>query len=153
MPKVSKMEAKAVAAAQRRVNSPYARNDAPCTLFLKKKVLYRKKEDGTLDKNIQTVSNKWYDGTMTCNTGTERPDIWVVKADVEKGIDHLKDVKSVKYMLYSLKDLCKCRCYHKLTKIVRQEEIEVEDSPPPSEDENSAEPEGECAASVGHAPQ
>ena len=113
--------------------SPYRRNDAPCTLFLKKKSLYRKQEDGTLDKSIQTVSTKWWDGTLTCNTGTERPDIWAVKTEVEKGIESLRDTKQIKYMLYTMKDLCKCRGFHVLTKVVRLEEAEPESEPEPEE--------------------
>ena len=92
--------------------SPYRRGDAPCTLFLRKKILFRKNDDGTLNRQIHTISNKWMDGTFTCKCGTERPDIWVVKAEVEKGIENLRDCKLIKYMLCSMKDKCKCRGYH-----------------------------------------
>ena len=109
-------------AAQKKV-TPYARKDGPCTLVLKKKTLFRKNGDGTLDESIQTVSNKWYDGTMICHkSDVERPDIWVIKADVEKGLAHLNEQKSIRYMLFSLKDLCKCGGYHRLTKVVHETE-------------------------------
>ena len=94
--------------------SPYRRGDAPCTLFLCKKILYRKNEDGTLNHEIQTVSNKWWDGTLTCKSGTERPDIWVVKAEVDKGVTSLRETKQIKYMLYSMRDNCKCCGHHML---------------------------------------
>ena len=131
MPKVSEKEA--VAAAQKKV-SPYKRADAPCTLMLKKKILYRKKEDGTLDHSIQTVSNKWYDGTLVCRSGAERPDIWVVQADVEKGIEHLKNTKQIKYMLFKMKDACSCKGFHVLSRLVREEEAEPEPEPEPEAD-------------------
>ena len=74
-------------------------------------------------KASRTVSNKWYDGTMVCHkSDVERPDIWVIKADVEKGLTHLNEQKSIKYILYSLKDMCKCGNYHRLTKVVLEPE-------------------------------
>ena len=82
MPKEAEKEVKDAIKRQ----SPYRRGDAPCTLFLRKKILYRKNSDGTLNHEVQTVSNKWWDGTLTCKSGTERPDIWVVKAEVDKGL-------------------------------------------------------------------
>ena len=116
--------------------SPYRRMDAPCTLFLRKKILYRKNADGTLNHEVQTVSNKWWDGTLTCKSGTERSDIWVVKADVEKGVEHLRETKLIKYMLYTMKEKCKCRGYHTLTKTVTEDLAE-----PESEPEECAQPE------------
>ena len=113
--------------------SPYKRADAPCTLTLRKKILYRKNEDGTLDESIQTVSNKWYDGTMVCHkSDVERPGIWVIKADVEKGLAHLNEQKSIKYILYSLKDLCQCGNYHRLTKVVHEEVEDPDEGPEPA---------------------
>jgi len=121
------MEAKAVAAAQKKV-TPYARKDSPCTLVLREKTLFRKNKDGTLDESIQTVSNKWYDGSMVCNkTEVERPDIWVIKADVEKGLVHLNEQKSIRFVLFSLKDLCKCGGYHRLTRVVYESEQAAEE--------------------------
>ena len=123
MPKVSEKESKAVAAAQRRV-TPYSRPDAQCTLVLAE-VLFKKNPDGTLDESAQTISNNWWDGTLVCHTGTKRPDIWVVKTDAEKGVEHMKGVKVIKYMLYSLKDLCKCKGYHTLTKILYETDADL----------------------------
>ena len=102
--------------------SPYRREDAPCTLFLTEKLLSRRNGDGTLNQKIQTVSTKWWNGTLKCQSGTERPDIWVVKADAEEGVETLREVKSIKYMLFSMKDRCKCNGYHTLSKIVNQAE-------------------------------
>ena len=75
MPKVSENRTEQKEAAKKA--SPYRRGDAPCTLFLRKKILYRKNADGTLDHGVQTISNKWWDGTLTCKSGTERPDIFI----------------------------------------------------------------------------
>ena len=104
--------------------SPHRRADAPCTLFLAPKLLCRRNGDGTLNQQIRTVSTKWWDGTLKCQSGTERPDIWVVKTDAENGVESLGEVKAMKYVLFSMKDLCKCHGYHTLTKIVNETEPE-----------------------------
>lgn len=91
-----------------------------CVLRCRPRLLHKKKDDGTFDKEAGTVvSYRWLDGTLICqNGGGTFPDVWVRAEEATMGPSRLqKHSKAIRFCLFKMKENCSCGGFHQLASI------------------------------------
>ena len=107
--------------------TPYDRprpkkRESSCTLTLKPRTCFPKKEDGTLDKESGFVSRSWLDGVLSCDVGDgSKEDFWLKTEEALGGVKKIGEKKATRYFLFCLKS-CSCGKFHSLKNV----KVEVE---------------------------